>query len=432
MIRKPANPRGAAVDILRSILVEKRTLDGALALNRDFLRLERRDRAFARQLVATTLRRLGQIDDAIQGFVARPLPKKADQVVAILRIGACQSLFLGTPPHAAVSTALELMETDRLRPFKGLANAVLRRIATDGPNILAEQDEERLNTPAWLSQAWTAAYGEDVCRRIARAHMVEPPLDLTVRAADAEKWAAELGATILPTGSLRLANDGPVSELPGYADGAWWVQDAAAALPVRLLGPVAGMHVVDLCAAPGGKTAQLVAAGARVTAVDRSEGRLRLVRENLDRLGMDAELVVADGTRWQCDEPVDAILIDAPCSATGTIRRNPDIPWIRGPKIVEKTVKTQRSLLERAVRVLRPGGRIVYCTCSLLPDEGRDVVADALSRGIARPGPMPDVPELEPFIVHDADIGAHLRTFPWMTEDAGGMDGFFAAVLAKA
>ena len=424
------NPRRVAAEILRSVLSEKRTLDGALATHGGFPRLERRDRAFVRHLVTTTLRRLGQIDDAIGRFLNRPLPGKADDAAIILRLAACQLLFLGTPPHAAVSTALELMETERLSGFKGVVNAVLRRIASDVSGILSDQDPERLNMPDWLWDSLIAAYGENSCRRIARAHAQEPPLDVSVRA-DAAAWAEKLGGVLLPTGSVRLSAEGPVPELPGFADGAWWVQDAAAALPVRMLGSVADQHVVDLCAAPGGKTAQLLASGARVTALDRSEGRLRLVRENLDRLGMDAELVVADATRWRPPESADALLIDAPCSATGTIRRNPDISWIRDPKLVERTVKTQKALLAQAARIVKPGGRIVFSTCSLLPEEGPAIVADALARGVLKSLPLPEIAEIEPYLQRDAGSVDCLRTFPWMLDGAGGMDGFYAALLQR-
>jgi 16S rRNA (cytosine967-C5)-methyltransferase len=289
-----------------------------------------------------------------------------------------------------------------------------------------------LDTPPWLMQRWITTYGEATARDIAAANGREPALDLSVKN-DASQWAEKLGGRVLPTGSVRAIVHGAVTALPGFDEGAWWVQDAAAALPARLLGDVAGKRVADLCAAPGGKTAQLVVAGAKVTAVDRSTPRLKRLRENLTRLSLDAEVVCADAATWEA-EPFDAILVDAPCSATGTIRRHPDVPWLKGPADILKLSALQRRLLERAVALTKPGGTIVYCTCSLEPEEGAAIVADLLARdqSVRRvPIASAEVSGESAFIGADGD----LRTLPCHLPDTdsrlGGLDGFYAARLEK-
>ncbi len=423
------SPRAVAVQILSLVLDEKRAFDAQLSRHGPFLRLSRRDRAFVHRLVATALRRLGQLDDALGNFVAKPPSSRP--VRHVLRLGACQLMFLGTPAHAAVSTSLALLDELRLASLKGLANAVLRRLAEAAPNLVAGQDAARLNTPDRLWRSWETAYGAETCRGIAEAHLAEPPLDLSVRG-DPTALATLVGGRMLPSGTVRLTPSGPVNEIAGYAEGRWWVQDAAAALPVRLLGDVAGRRVIDLCAAPGGKTAQLAAAGAQVAAVDRAAPRLRLVRDNLDRLGLAAELVLADATAWQPGEPADLVLLDAPCSATGTIRRNPDIPWTQDESRVPVLAALQEQLLGRAITMVKPGGRIVYCVCSLEDEESRRVVERVLeSHGNARPCDPPADAVLEPYLdPRRAPFGC-LRTLPSMQREEGGMDGFFAAVLER-
>jgi 16S rRNA (cytosine967-C5)-methyltransferase len=330
-----ANPRLIALQILQSVLDQGRPLDEALSAHAGLGRLEARDRGFVRNLVATTLRRLGQIDALIDHCLDRPLKPKLAELRQVLRLGACQLAFLGTPAHAAVSTTVELARGPRLAAHRGLVNAVLRRLTREAPELVAAQDAARLDTPDWLWDAWTAAYGEAAARAIASSHLGEPPLDLSVRGDGPARaaWAGKLDAEVLPNGTLRLPpGRGEVTRLAGYDEGAWWVQDAAAALPARLLGPVEGRRVIDLCAAPGGKTAQLAAAGAEVTAVERSASRLAQLRENLARLGLEATTVAADATTWRPRDPADAVLLDAPCSATGTLRRHPDIAHLKGPE----------------------------------------------------------------------------------------------------
>ncbi len=434
--------RAVALSILEEVLGRRRPLDDALAGDRTLAALSVRDRAFARRLVATLLRRLGQIDDLIERCLERPLKPRLAGVRGLLRLGVAQLVFLETPAHAAVSTTLDLARTPRLAGHKGLINAVLRRIAREGAVLVAEQDAARLNTPAWLWRSWCAAYGETTARAIAEAHLVDPPLDLSLRAGlslraelgeapDLEGWAARLGARVLPTGSLRLpAGSGEVAKLPGYAEGAWWVQDAAATLPPRLLGEIAGKRILDLCAAPGGKTAALAMAGARVTAVEVSPTRLARLENNLARLGLEAETVAADATRWRPAAPADAVLIDAPCIGTGTLRRHPDIARLKAPADLAALTGIQDRLLAAAVEMTAPGGSIVFATCSLQPEEGAARIAALIAKG----APVERVPVDAAEVFGRAEWVSpegDLRTLPCHLAEFGGMDGFYACRLRR-
>lgn len=423
-------PRAVALDLIEAVLARQRPLDDALLLHPGFPKLEPRDRAFARAMAATTLRRLGQIDAVLAAFLDKPLTGKAKPALDLLRLGACQLLFLKTPPHAAVSTSVDLAQGRGLGPYKHLVNAVLRRVDRQGPALIAAQDAARLNTPDWLWRRWSAAYGEATARAIGEAHLKEAPLDLTARA-DGALWATRLGAEILPTGSLRIAEPrGLLTELPGFADGAWWVQDAAAALPARLLGDLGGARVIDLCAAPGGKTAALAAAGAQVTAVDRSARRLERLQENLARLHLAAACVVADAGRWRPEAPADAVLLDAPCTATGTIRRHPDIARLKKEEDVAKMAAVQAGLLEAALDMVRPGGLLVYCVCSLEPEEGPAQI-DALRTRGAPVEPVPIAPGEIGGLAELLDRDGQLRSLPCHLAERGGMDGFFIARLRR-
>lgn len=420
--------RGAALALLHSVLGRRLSLDEALEQGGFGDLPSGRDRAFARALAATVLRHLGQIDAVVAACLEKPLTPKARAVENILRLGIAQLLFLRTPAHAAVAESVNLTE-GHLRSYSGLVNAVLRRVAREGTALLQGQDPARLNTPPWLWQSWEEAYGESDARAIATAHLEEAPLDLTLKR-DAETWAQTLGAELLPTGSLRYRGDKAVSELPGYRDGAWWVQDAAAALPARLLGDVRGQRVIDLCAAPGGKTAQLAAAGAQVTAVDRSTGRMARLGANLQRLGLNADVVVADAQTWRPESPVDAILLDAPCSGTGTIRRHPDLARLKTAADVDRLTALQDRLLDAARESLRPGGRLVYCVCSLQPEEGPRRIEALLARhaDLRRlPVAQGELDGVAEFITADGD----LRTLPGAWASRGGIDGFFAARLTR-
>ena len=421
--------RGCALALLEAVLVRRVPLDQALAESKAMAALEPRDRGFARLLMATSLRRLGQVDAVLAQLMAKPLPERAGVVRDIMRLGAAQLLFLETPPHAAVATSVELTEAAGHPALKGLVNAVLRRLSREGKDMLARQDAARLNTPGWLWASWTKSYGEDIARRIALAHLKEAPLDLSVKA-DPEIWAKKLEAEILPTGTLRREAGGAIEDLPGYREGAWWVQDAAAALPARLLGNVAGKSVADLCAAPGGKTAQLAALGARVFAVDRSGERLKRVKENLTRLGLEAECVAADASIWKPASPLRFVLLDAPCTATGAIRRNPDVPYLKSPDDVKRMAELQDRLLAHAVSILAPGGVLVYCTCSLERDEGPARVEKLLAQGAPvsrRPIAAFEIGGWSQCLSPSGD----LRTLPCQLADAGGLDGFYAARLAR-
>jgi len=425
--------RAVALALLVAVLDRRSPLDDALEAQRDLKLLTPRDRGFARLLAATTLRRLGQLDGAIDSCLRHTLD--ADRPIArhILRLGAVQLLFLDTPPHAAVDGAVTLADGGPARGLKGLINAVLRRLAREGRALVAAQDAARLNLPGWIWESWTTSYGEPQTRAIAAVLMQDPPLDLTMRddqGDGAAGWAPRLDGRVLPTGTVRRLGGGDVEQLPGFADGAWWVQDVAAALPARLLGAVAGRRVADLCAAPGGKTAQLAAAGARVIAVDRAARRLDRVRANLARLRLKAEIVAADAATWQADAPCDAVLLDAPCSATGASRRHPDVLHLKRPEDVVRLTALQDRLLDNAVRQLKPGGLLIYCTCSLEAAEGPARIARLLSGGAPvrrKPVDSAEFAGLEGLITPDGD----LRTLPCHLAEQGGMDGFYAARLTR-
>ena len=428
--------RRLAADILDAVLRRRRPLDDELeaAATRAALNgLPERDRALTRALVAAVLRRLGSLRHLLGLFLDRGPPKEAPRVETALLLGAAQILLLDVPDHAAVDLAVRLTQADRhAARYAGLVNAVLRRLAREGAERLAGFDAAVLDTPEWLMARWIATYGETTARAIAAANSREPALDLTVKS-DPEMWAARLGGRVLPTGTVRTIAHGAITALPGFAEGAWWVQDAAAALPVRLFGNMTGLRVADLCAAPGGKTAQLAAAGARVTAVDRAPARLDRVRENLARLSLPADLVIADVAEWTA-EPFDAVLLDAPCSSTGTIRRHPDVPWLKNAADIAKLAALQRRLIERAAALTKPGGTLVYCTCSLEPEEGEHIVADLLAREPSLrhvPITATEVFGCSEFITKDGD----LRTLPCHFPDAesrlAGVDGFYAARLEK-
>ncbi len=419
--------RAAARRLLHVVLGRRVPLDQAIENDASLRALEPRDRAFARLLLATVLRRLGQIDAALAACLAKPLPRNAETVRNALRLGAAQILFLGTPAHAAVATSVALIP-GRFGRMKGLANAVLRRLAREGGALIARQDAGALNTPAWLWARWLDFFGAEVCRKIALAHLVPPPLDLTVRDAP-EAWAERLGGRVLPTGTVRLSEAGGIAELAGYDEGAWWIQDAAAALPVKMLGDIAGRTVVDLCAAPGGKTAQLIAAGARTIAVDRSAARLARLKENLSRLDLKAECIVADAAQWTPPAPADVVVLDAPCSATGTIRRHPDIPHGKTADDIARLAETQGRLFAAAARMVAPGGLLLYCVCSLEAEEGAAQVERFLAQHPSfRLEPARPLPGADEFLTPEGV----LRTLPCDWPEWGGLDGFFAALLRRA
>ncbi|MCC6778510.1 MAG: methyltransferase domain-containing protein [Hyphomicrobiales bacterium] len=428
--------RRLAADLLDGVLHRHRPLDEQLDdRNKALTELPERDRALTRAIATTALRRLGSLREILRGYLARGLPVDAPRIETVLLVGSVQILCLDVPDHAAVDLAVRMAQADhRGRRYAGLVNAVLRRVTRDGRARLASLADRCLDTPDGLLTRWTRTYGAETARAIAHANGREPALDLTVRNGDADHWAGTLGGRVLWPGSVRALVHGPVSQLPGYDDGAWWVQDAAASLPARLLGDVRGARVADLCAAPGGKTAQLAAAGAEVVAVDRSPARLERLRRNLARLELSAETVAADATQWRSD-PFDAVLIDAPCSATGTIRRHPDISWLKRNEDILALADLQRRLIAHAVALLKPGGSLVYCTCSLEPEEGEAIVRDLLASGSnnlrRQPIMAAEVHGHAEWLTVDGD----LRTLPSHLVDPdprmSGLDGFFAARLQK-
>jgi 16S rRNA (cytosine967-C5)-methyltransferase len=429
--------RRLAVNLLTAVLTEKRSFDEAfdkLAADEKYADLEPRDRAFARAMAATTLRRKGQLGEIVKRFIEKPLPAKRGRLDAILLCAAAQLIFMRTPPHAVINLSVfQVREDQQARRFSRLANAVLRRISEQGTAIASLQDEATINTPEWLWRRWEAAYGVDEAAQIAAQHLVEPPLDLTVKS-DPDGWAARLGGVVLPTGSVRVVAKGRIEELDGFPGGEWWVQDAAACLPAKLLGDVRGLRVADICAAPGGKTAQLAHAGAQVTAVDVSPHRLERVAANMQRLRLEAETLAVDAVSWQPEEPFDAVLLDAPCTATGTIRRHPDLPYLKRESDIAELARLQQNMLNNALAVLKPGGVLVYCTCSLEPEEGPAQIARLLAeRGDLQLVPV--VPEEIGGRVDWIDTHGALRTLPHYLQlsdpDLSGMDGFYAARLVK-
>lgn len=419
--------RNAALELLDAVLSDKVPLDQILHESPKFQVLENSDRSFARLLVSTCLRNLGEIDLAIDGFLNRPLAPSALQVRHVLRIGATQLMFLETAHHAAVDTSVSIVKKTQLAGFSGLVNAIMRKLTT--VERLPLEEAAQANTPEWLYTTWVKEYGEEKALGIAVAHQSEPPLDFTARATPSDV-ASQLNGSVMPTLSVRHTSAGDVTSLPGYAEGDWWVQDAAAALPAQLIPNPSGRTILDLCAAPGGKAAQLAAAGAQVTAVDRSEKRLALVRENFKRLNMDVSVVTGDIGTWRPRTSADAVLLDAPCTATGTIRRHPDIPYLKEFSDVRRLAKLQSELINAAARMVNLGGHLVYAVCSLQPEEGPRVVNKFLlnNSAFARDPIQPDeLPGIADFLTPAGD----LRTLPSNWPEHGGMDGFFAARLKR-
>jgi 16S rRNA (cytosine967-C5)-methyltransferase len=430
--------RMTAARLLGAIVDRSTLLDGLTDAQNghpQFLALEVRDRALVRAILASALRFRRTIDAALSERLERPLPPNASALNHVLHVALAQILFLDIPDSAAVDLAVGNAGRDpRTRRFAGLVNAVLRGIAREREEVLPRLLKTVTEGPDWLVEALRASYGEDRTRAILAAHRVEPAVDFTVRE-DAEGWAERLGGIVLPTGSVRVSRpEGPIAELPGYAEGAWWIQDTAAALPARLMGPIAGRRVADLCAAPGGKTAQLALAGARVTAVELSANRARRLAGNLERLKLEVEIAVTDVGSFEPAEPFDAVLLDAPCSSTGTIRRHPDVAWTKTAEDVTKLAAVQSELLGHAPRLVRPGGTLVFSNCSLMAEEGEDLVRAFLA-GRDDFERWPFEPDEVPGIAAFVNARGELRTTPDAMVQAlpalSGMDGFFAVRLRR-
>lgn len=420
--------RVAAAALLAGVQERQTLAEQAARPDGPLARLPPGERARAQSLAAETLRHLGRIDGVLAGFLDKRPPLAA---LNALRLAVAELNLDGVPPHAAVDGAVRLVRLSaKARHLAGLVNAVARRVTEAGPARWEAEPEAGL--PDWLAGPIRAEIGAEALAAIERAHARgAPPLDLTLRApGQAEEWARALGAAVLPTGSLRLAGRGQVTGLLGFAEGAWWVQDAAAALPARLFGDLRGRRVLDLCAAPGGKTLQLAAAGAEVTALDVSPARLRRLEENLARTGLAARIVAADALDWRPEMRFDAVLLDAPCTASGTIRRHPEMPHVRDAAALGPLRELQARLIARAWEWVAPGGRLVYCVCSLLPAEGPRQVARFCAE-------TPDARRVAPEIAAlgvapdwlDAEGALRLRPDYW--PESGGMDGFYAALLEK-
>ena len=422
-------PRLAAVEIIEAVVERRRALDVAEKDVARFADLSSRDRALCVGIVKITLRHLGEIDALIDAYLEKPLGRKSGSIRHIIRSGLAQFLFMGIPEHAAVSETVDLCVGSGGKPYKKLVNAILRRATREGRAMLETLDAAKINTPQWLWERWVANYGEQTAREIATAHMNEPPLDLALKN-DAPLWAEKLGGEFLPTGAVRIWPKGLINEIEGFAEGAWWVQDTAAQLPVRLLGNVSELDVIDLCAAPGGKTMELAALGARVTAVDRSDKRLERVKQNLERTNLNAKTVAADAATYKPDHLADMVLLDAPCSSSGTIRRHPDVAYTKTATDIEKLAVVQQRLLEAAIEMVKPGGLIVYCTCSLEPEEGEMQISQLLKNN-SHVVEMPITKVEAGGFTELLNESGQLRTLPCHMAEKGGMDGFFAARLRK-
>jgi 16S rRNA (cytosine967-C5)-methyltransferase len=425
--------RIAANQALTATLRRKFPLDLALDEAVTAQALSSRDGGFARAIANETMRRFGQLDDLVRRLVPRPpQPHRAGPTPEILLAGACELLFLGVPAHAAVDGANRLAASDnKALHFKPLINATLRRIAREGQSVIAAQDAARLNTPDWLWKSWCAVYGEETTRAIAGLHMQTPPLDLHYRDSSFPPPRCAQGKKDLFGRVVRLEHAGNVEELDGFAEGAFWVQDFAASLPARLFGDIGGRYIIDLCAAPGGKTAQLAAGGANVTAVERDESRFARLEDNLDRLKLEANLVLADVRDFVPDRLADCVLLDAPCSATGTIRRHPELPWIKSASDIAACSDTAAELLDAAAVMVAPGGTLVFAVCSLQREEGLEQIAHFLRRRSEFrrvPISADEIFGLAELITSDGD----LRTLPCHLADQGGMDGFYAARLTRS
>ena len=417
--------RRLAAFAVKEVVENRIALEQVLAGQPDYRALEARDRAFVRLIAATTFRRMGQIEAALKPFVKKKPPKL---VYAALLTAAAQILFLGTPRHAAVGETVAMLKSrGSSKGFANMANAVLRRVAEQGP-ALSGALPPKANIPGWIRGGWEREFGRHAGRKLAAQLMRDPVLDLSVKS-DAVGWAKKLGGQVIGASTVRLDKIGDVTALEGFKDGEWWAQDIAASLPAQILGDVKGKRVLDLCAAPGGKSMQLAAQGAIVTAVDKSEGRLGRVMQNLKRTKLSVDVHCADALEFEPKQAdYDIVLLDAPCSATGTFRRHPDVLYNRSPKDVANLVRLQDKLLARAAHYVRPGGQLLYCTCSLQTEEGAPRITKFLQS-------LPDF-RLIPILAisglslpETAFLGGYVRSIPYFLDEKGGMDGFFIALL---
>lgn len=429
--------RKAAARLLATVTESGASLDGLLdpvGGNPAFTGLGPQDRLLVRAILLSALRHLRVIDTFIDELVASPLPEGAKALRQLLRVGATQILFLDVPDRAAVDLAVSLADGDpRNRRFAGLVNALLRRIGREKESRLPELLAITPPFPDWFVSRIQEAYPRQT-DPILKMLAAPPAIDLTVKA-DPEIWAARLGGTVLPTGTVRIARpQGPVTAFEGFEEGAWWVQDAAASIPAQLFSRLEGREIVDLCAAPGGKTAQLAHGGARVTACDQSANRLERLRGNLARLGLDADTRLMRAQDLIAPEGFDGVLVDAPCSSTGTVRRHPDIPYTKGPDDIVRLARVQRTLLDHAAGLVRPGGELVFSNCSLDPLEGEEMVAGFLADHPAwqiKPVESGRWPGLEAAITEQGEVRTHPAMLAHDDPAQAGLDGFYAVILTR-
>ncbi len=428
----PLSARLTALSAVTAVFTKAAALDGALSNDRNWRELEARDRAFARAIASAAVRRVGACQAALDTLIDRPLPMQATRARMALLCAAAERLVLDGAPHAVVDSWVSIMDGHKdTQRYKNLANAVLRRVASGKALEAFKSADPRADLNHWIAVRWTETYGEETAQAMAAARAVPPTLDLSLKPGqDSAQLAEAMGAEVLPTGTVRRRDIGAVEGLPGFEAGDWWVQDFAAALPAKLLNAQPGETVADLCAAPGGKTLQLAASGADVVAVEASPKRVKKVAANLDRTGLNAELVTADVADWKPNAPFDAILLDAPCTATGTLRRRPDAAWAKQEGDIANLAAIQARLFDAAFSMLKPGGRLVYCTCSLELEEGEDQLAAFLERtpnASLDPIRPEEVPDLQEALTPSGAV----RTRPDMWAERGGMDGFFMARLTR-
>ncbi len=420
------NSRIVAVDVLNAVLNKEQRLETSFSGSLLGKGLCDQDRAFSRQLIFTTLRRLGQIDDLISKSLLHPKKKISGKIQNLMRVGVCQLVFLRTNDYAAISTTVDLAKSSQFKVSTGLINAVLRRVQRDSEVVVKSQDKEQLNTPGWLWSSWKKFYGEEKTRAIAQAHMLEPLLDLSFKDEPGGDLI-RLNGIILPWGTVRCKVSGEITNLPGFREGRWWVQDSASRIAVKLLGNVTGKTVVDMCAAPGGKTLFLANLGAKVIAIDISKERLTNLTKNLSRLNLNAEVIEADGINWRPTKKVDYVLLDAPCSSTGIIRRHPDVAHLKKARSIKTLASTQLKLLESASKILSGSGAILFCTCSLQYEEGVGLVKSFLEK-------HPDF-KLDKIsgteVFRKENHSGVFQSLPSDFRDLGGVSGFFAARLKR-
>ncbi len=429
----PLSARLSALTLLQQILDKKQSFDLLLEHDKSFKSLTKQDRGFTHMLVATTLRNLGQCDDIIAKLQTKSSAQKQPMLQHILRIGLIQILYMNVPDHAAVNTTVDLCDVKNMSRAKNFVNAMLRRFLREKDILLSKQDPLRLNIPEWLLKPLIKDWGLSHAAKISTSLLEEAPIDISIKNPGMlEHWITELDAQHILFDTVRLKNNTAVPTLSGYDDGHWWVQDAAASLPVQIMGDITDKHIYDICAAPGGKTAQLAAKGANVIALDRSAKRLVRLHENMQRLSLHdkVETITTDAASWSPQEPADIVLLDAPCTATGVIRRHPDILHLKSQQDIDALIRTQKQILDHAASFVKSGGFIFYCTCSVLKSEGEDQVDTFLNNH----------PDFKRLPIQENEIAGYksflndqgdVRLFPYLLEDLGGIDGFFISRLQK-